>query len=129
MCVTCIGCVDAPAFWGASSFNGDLSSWDVSSVTTLDSSKQALDLSLCRTLLGEGVWPREAKESVSVLSCFRRRGRGKKAVEMSSAVIGAYEPRDMKRQVDISIASSSLSASKLSLSSRSGTPSSEQGTE
>ena len=54
--MTCIGCVDAPAFWGASSFNGDLSSWDVSSVTTLAYSKQPLDLSLCRTLLGEGVW-------------------------------------------------------------------------
>ena len=56
VCVTCIGCVDAPAFYQASSFNGDLSSWDVSSVTTLRESKQPLDLSLCRTLLGEGVW-------------------------------------------------------------------------
>ena len=33
MCAV-IGCVDVPAFWGASSFNGDLSSWDTSSVTT-----------------------------------------------------------------------------------------------
>eukprot|EP01043_Picozoa_sp_COSAG02_P078276 COSAG02_NODE_17540_length_996_cov_53.907469_2_plen_92_part_00 len=45
VCVTCVGCVDAPAFRGASSFNGDLSSWDVSSVTTLSHSKQPLDWS------------------------------------------------------------------------------------
>ena len=54
--MACIGCVDVSAFGYASSFNGDLSSWDVSSVTTLDRSKQPLDWSLCRTLLGEGVW-------------------------------------------------------------------------
>ena len=35
LCVLAIGCVDVPAFYYASSFNGDLSSWDTSSVTTL----------------------------------------------------------------------------------------------
>ena len=51
--VTFIGCVDAPAFYGASSFNGDLSSWDVSSVTTLQSSEHLRDWFFCRT------WSRE----------------------------------------------------------------------
>ena len=55
VCVTCIGCVDAPAFYGASSFNGDLSSWDVSSVTTLFRSKQPLDWSFVVRCC-ESVW-------------------------------------------------------------------------
>ena len=55
VCVTCIGCVDAAAFYGIWRFNGDLSSWDVSSVTTLESSKQPLDWSF---VVGgrESVW-------------------------------------------------------------------------
>ena len=40
--VACIGCVDLLAFDGASSFNGDLSSWDVSSVTSLERSRPPL---------------------------------------------------------------------------------------
>ena len=63
VCVTCIGCVDAPAFRGASSFNGDLSSWDVSSVTTLESSKQPLDWSFV-------VRGRESVWSGSYYVCF-----------------------------------------------------------
>ena len=74
--------------------NGDLSSWDVSSVTALYESKQPLDLSLCRTLLGEGVW------SGSNYVCFLDDGcaaRARARVCVCCLLYTSPSPRDRQK--------------------------------